>query len=152
MFNIGVLLKGINGVLEIAGGVLVLTIKTSTIIGLILILTQQELIEDPHDVIAAMLRRGLDSITESSKTFGGIYLITHGAANLFLVAGLLRGKLWSYPAAVVFLLIFIGYQIYRITLHHSVVLTIVTGLDIVIVFLIWKEYAVVKRKLHVRVQ
>ena len=147
MFNVGVLMKGVNGILEIAGGALVLTIKTSTLIGIILILTQQELIEDPHDVVATMLRHTVNSITESSKTFGGVYLIAHGASNVFLAVGLLQRRLWSYPASIVFLCIFIGYQLYRITLHHSIVLMVVTGLDIIIVFLIWKEYIAVKSKI-----
>jgi len=145
MFSLGVWIKGINGLLEIVGGILVLTIKTSTVIRIILLITQQGLIIDRHDILAHMLRHGVDRITEGAKVFGGIYLLAHGAANIFLAIGLLRSKLWSYPAAISFLCIFIGYQIYRVTLHHSVLLMIVTGLDIVIVFLIRREYAVIKK-------
>ena len=144
MFSIGVWIKGINGILEAAGGILVLTIKTSTVIGIILLITQQGLIEDRHDIIANMLRHAVDRITEGAKLFGGVYLLAHGAANIFLAIGLLRSKLWSYPAAIAFLCIFIGYQIYRITLHHSVLLMIVTGLDIVIVYLIQREYTIAR--------
>ncbi len=145
MFSIGVWLKGIYGILETAGGILVLTIKTSTVIGIIVLITQQGLIEDHHDIIANMLRHSVNRITEGAKLFGGVYLLVHGAANILLAIGLLRSKPWSYPAAIGFLCIFIGYQIYRITLHHSVLLMIVTGLDIVIVFLIQREYAIVKK-------
>ncbi len=145
MFSIGVWLKGIYGILETAGAIIVLTIKTSTVIGIILFITQQELIEDRHDVIANMLRNAVYRITDDAKLFGGVYLLAHGAANIFLAAGLLRGKRWSYPAAIGFLCLFIGYQIYRITLHHSELLMIATGLDVVIVYLIGREYSFIKK-------
>ncbi len=145
MFNISVWMKGIDGV-EMAGGLLVLAIKKSAAINLILVITQQELIEDPQDVVANLLRQSVSHITENSKTFGGIYLIAHGAVNVFLAGELLKNRLWSYPAAITFLCLFIGYQIYRITLHHSLLLMIVTGLDILIMLLIWHEYGVVKHK------
>ncbi len=146
MFGIGVWIKGIDGLLETAGGILALIVKKSTVINVILLLTQQELIEDPHDVVANFLRQAVVHITTSSQMFGGIYLIAHGAANMFLSIQLLRNKLWSYPAAIAFLCAFIGYQIYRITLHHSLVLTMVTALDVVIVLLIRHEYIAAKRK------
>ena len=146
MFGIGVWLKGIDGVLETAGGILALIVKKSTVISVILLLTQQELIEDPHDVVANFLRQAVEHITTSSKIFGGIYLMGHGAIKVFLAVELLRNRLWSYPAAIAFLCVFIGYQVYRITLHHSPVLMAVTGLDTVIVLLIWREYIAAKRE------
>jgi uncharacterized membrane protein len=144
MFDIGVWTKGINGTLEVAGGLLALTVKKSTAVRVILLLTQQELIEDPHDVVANLLRYAVEHITTNSKMFGGMYLIAHGATSIFLAVQLLRKRLWSYLAAIAFLCVFIGYQIYRITLHHSLLLTIVTGLDVVIVILIRHEYLAVK--------
>ncbi len=143
-FNIGVWMKGIDGILEISAGILTLAVKKSTVINLILLITQQELIEDPHDVVANLLRQAAGHITTSSKTFGGLYLIAHGAINVFLAAQLLRGRLWSYPAAIAVLCVFVGYQVYRIILHHSLLLTLITGLDVIIVYLIWREYIFVK--------
>ena len=146
MFSIGVWMKGINGALEVIGGILVLAVKKSIVISLILLITQQELIEDPQDAVATLLRHAVEHITTSSKMFGGIYLIAHGATNVFLAIQLLRNKRWSYLAAIAFLCAFIGYQIYRIALHHSMLLTVLTGLDIVIVLLIWHEYIAAKDK------
>ncbi len=146
IFDIGVWAKGINGALEVIGGVLILAVKKSAITSIILLITQQELIEDPRDAVATLLRSAVEHITTSSKIFGGIYLVVHGVTNVFLVIELLRNKLWSYPAAIAFLCAFIGYQIYRITLHHSLLLTVVTGLDMAIVVLIWHEYIVAKGK------
>ncbi len=145
LFRAGVWIKAIDGILETVGGVLVLTVKESTMIGLILLVTQQELMEDPHDVVATLARHAITHVTESSKLFGGIYLMAHGAVNLFLAVGLLRNRLWSYSVAIAILCIFMTYQIYRITLHHSLLLMLATGIDAVIILLIRHEYLSVKR-------
>ncbi len=144
MFDIGVWTKGINGIIEIAGGVLALAVKKSAVLHVILLLTQQELREDPHDVVATLLRHAAAHLTTNAKVFGGIYLVAHGSVNVFLSAALLRNRLWSYPAAIAVLCVFISYQIYRIALHHSVFLFLLTCLDILIVLLIRREYGAVR--------
>jgi len=53
---------------------------------------------------------------------------------------LLRNKLWAYPWLIGVLLIFIGYQVYRIVLSPTLGLIALTGFDIVIVALAWREY------------
>ncbi len=148
MFDVGVWMKGINGILEVVGGVLVLAVKKSAFISLILLITQQELIEDPHDIIVHWLRQSVENITTGSQMFGGIYLIAHGTINIFLAVQLLRRKLWAYTGAIIFLCLFIVYQIYRISLHHSALLTMVTCLDAIIVLLIRHEYITLKNKVN----
>ena len=51
--------------------------------------------------------------------FGAVYLLLHGAVKVVLVIALLLNKLWAYPCMIVVLLIFIGYQLYRIALNPS---------------------------------
>lgn len=63
-----------------------------------------------------------------------------GLTKPTLVAGLLRGKLWAYPAALWFLTVFVLYQTYRIFLTYSVALAGLTAFDLVVMFLIWHEY------------
>ena len=144
MFDVGVWMKGIDGLLEIAGGILALAVKKSAIMKVLLLLTQQELIEDPQDMVATFLRHAVAHLTADTKIFGGVYLIAHGAVKVFLSVELLRNRLWAYPAAIVFLCAFICYQIYRIALHHSAVLLLLTCVDIIIVLLIRREYSVVR--------
>ena len=49
-------------------------------------------------------------------------------------------KLWAYPCMITVLLIFIGYQLYRIVLQPSLGLIALTVFDAVIVVLTWREY------------
>ena len=67
-------------------------------------------------------------------------LLLHGAVKVVLVIALLLNKLWAYPCMIVVLLIFIGYQLYRIALQPSAGLVLLTAFDVVIVALTWREY------------
>jgi len=82
------------------------------------------------------------------QNFYAFYLLSHGVVKLFLVVGLLKGKLWSYPASLIVLGLFILYQLYRYSYTHGVGLIALTVFDIVVMALIWHEYGLVRRHLQ----
>ena len=51
-FKIGLVLKGLDGILEVAGGILLLFLSPHAIEHIARTLTAHELSEDPHDFIA----------------------------------------------------------------------------------------------------
>jgi len=134
-----VLLKGLDGVLEVAGGVVLILVRPSTLNRLTVHLTQHELSKDPHDFIAHRLLR-LTSNLNHTQTFGAVYLLTHGLAKVVLVVALLRKQRWAYPATLVFLGAFVIYQLYRITYQPSIGLGLLTAFDVFIMWLVWREY------------
>ncbi|MHB8174923.1 MAG: DUF2127 domain-containing protein, partial [Nitrospirota bacterium] len=69
----------------------------------------------------------------------------HGAVKLFLAAGLVRNKLWAYPASIAIFSGFALYQFYQLSLGYSLFLWIVTIVDILVVGLIVHEYRYVKK-------
>jgi uncharacterized membrane protein len=69
-----------------------------------------------------------------------VYLLSHGVVKIVLVGALLRNQLWAYPWMIVFLLAFIGYQLYRITLAPSIGLVGLTVFDAAVTWLTWREY------------
>lgn len=139
-FAVGIILKGVDGVLEVAGGLLLVVVSPTTIDRVTRALTQHELSEDPHDYLATHLLHAAGSLTGSSLEFGALYLISHGVVKIALVAALLRNKLWAYPWMIVFLIAFIAYQIYRMTFALSIGLLALTAFDIVVVWLTYREY------------
>jgi uncharacterized membrane protein len=147
IFEIGILLKGAHALLECVGGIALAIVSTSTIVGLVNWLTQEELIEDPDDFIATHLLAMGQNLTLSTQRFYALYLLIHGIVKIFLVAGLLRNKLWAYPASLVVLGLFIVYQLYRFSHTHGVGLLALTLFDILVLGLIWHEYRVVRRHL-----
>ena len=148
-FKIGLVLKGLDGVLEIAGGMLLLFLSPHAIEHLIRALTAHELSEDPHDFIATHLLHSAGHLTASATLFGAIYLLSHGVAKVVLVALVLRDKLWAYPWLIGLLLAFIVYQLYRITVvHFSAGLAALTVFDVFLVWLTWREYRSKRARAH----
>lgn len=139
-FAIGIILKGLDGVLEVMGGLLLLIVSPGAIDRLSRALTQHELSEDPHDFLATHVLHAAGSLTSSSVRFGAAYLISHGVVKIVLVAALLRNKIWAYPWMIAFLIAFIAYQIYRMTVAFSIGLLALTVFDVFIAWLTYREY------------
>jgi uncharacterized membrane protein len=138
-FEVGIILKGLDGVLEVLGGLLLL-VSPATINRVVTSLTQHELSEDPHDILANHLLKTAHGLTGSAVLFGAVYLLAHGLVKVVLVAALLKNQLWAYPWTIVFLGVFIVYQLYRLSLKPSLGLTALTIFDAVIAWLTWREY------------
>lgn len=147
LFQLSVLLKGGHAILECLSGVALALFSTATIISFVNTLTQDELVENPHDFIATHLLAMAHSFSVQTKNFYAFYLLSHGVVKLFLVIGLLRNKLWSYPASLVALAGFVAYQIYRFSYTHGLGLIVLTVFDLFIMVLIWHEYGLVRRHL-----
>ncbi len=145
VFEISIALKGIHAGIESLGGIGLLLVSTEAIVHLVKALTQEELIEDPNDFLARHLVDLAANFSVGSKQFYGFYLLSHGAIKLLLVIGLLRGKLWSYPASLVAMGLFIAYQLYRFSYTHSPGLIVLTVFDLFVIALIWHEYGLVRR-------
>jgi uncharacterized membrane protein len=139
-FEIGILLKGVDGVLEIIGGILLFLIPPETINYIVRLLTQGELSEDPHDLIANFLVRSAEHLSLSSETFGGLFLLSHGIIKIGLVTALFKKKLWAYPLAMAIFGLFILYQMYRYTLSHSLWMVFLSALDVAVIVLTYLEY------------
>ena len=139
-FAVALVLKGLDGVLELAGGIALLVVRPQDIVGWVATLTQHELSEDPHDFIATHLLRSAHHLTAGAQTFAAVYLLLHGIVKVVLVAAVLRDKLWAYPWMIAFLLVFIAYQAYRFALRPTWGMALLTVFDAFIVWLTWREY------------
>lgn len=140
-FRIGLVLKGLDGILEVIGGVLLLFLSPRAIQHVVRALTAHELSEDPHNVVARYLLHSTSHLNAGTTIYGAIYLLIHGVAKVVLVTLVLRGKLWAYPWLIGLLLAFIGYQVYQVTaVRFSAGLTALTVFDAALVWLTWREY------------
>ena len=140
VFFYSVVLKGLNAIGEIVGGIVALIISQEFIIRIALFLTQSELSEDPNDKLANYLIYSAQQLSISSKHFIAIYLLSHGIIKLGLVVGLLKNKAWAYPISILIFALFILYQIYRFYFTHSIWLIALTIFDLAVIWLVWHEY------------
>ncbi|MBG6223621.1 putative membrane protein [Arthrobacter sp. CAN_A2] len=140
VFRVSLVLKGLDGLLELAGGVLLLLVSPAQLGSAVRFLTQHELSEDPHDLAATALVHVAGTMTGSATLFGAVYLLLHGVVKVALVVAVLRDRLWAYPWMVAFLLLFIAYQAYLLVVAFTWGMVLLTAFDIVIVWLTLHEY------------
>lgn len=144
-FEISLLFKAAFALAEVAGGILAYVITQRLLLDIVRAITQAELAEDPRDFIANSLLQAAQAFSISTQRFTAIYLLGHGIVKLWLIVGLLRKRLWYYPTAMVVFGLFMAYQLYRFTFTHSILLLLITVLDVVILGLTWHEYNYLSR-------
>jgi len=145
-FEISILLKALDGLLELIGGFLLLIISSKTIRKIPKIFFAQELTEDPNDLIANYLIKAGENLSIDAKIFGIIFLLSHGVIKIGLVYALYKKKLWAYPLSIFIFTLFIIYQLYRYSHTHSLFLLFITILDFIVISLIYVEYKKLKAK------
>ncbi|WKY45116.1 DUF2127 domain-containing protein [Eubacteriaceae bacterium ES2] len=148
-FEIGLIFKGVDGLLEIVGGILLLFLNSDRLDGITRVLTQNELSEDPNDLFANLLLTVSSSFSISAQHFAVIYLVSHGLIKCILILFLWQKKLWAYPLAMGVLILFIAYQIYRIILSPSPFMILMTIFDALMVSLTWIEYQKMKKLVNI---
>ncbi len=144
LFGVSVWLKGFDAALEIVGGIALWAVRPAWIVRTMGLLTQDEIAEDPHDLVANLLRHAASHFSLTSEHFMAIYLLGHGIVKILVVLALLRNKLWAYPVAIIVFGGFVVYQIYRFALTGSVGLIALSVIDLFVIWFIWLEYRAVK--------
>jgi uncharacterized membrane protein len=145
-FRTGITVKGVDGLLEAVGGVLLWFIKPEALGETLQGVFEHELSRDAHDFIAAHLLHASEKLAHSDPIFASIYLLTHGLTKAVLCVLLWMNKLWAYPLAIGVFSAFSVYQVYRFTHTHSTALLLLTVFDLLIVYLTWEEYGAEKSK------
>lgn len=132
--------KGLIGILETIGGILLLVVNPDQINRLANWLTEADLSRDPHDFIASHILKTAHDLTGASLVFGALYLLSHGIVKIVLVIEVLRDRLWAYSALIAVTAVFVVYQVYRLSDHLTFGLSALTILDLAIIYLTWREY------------
>jgi uncharacterized membrane protein len=141
-FAVGIILKGLNGIIEVVGGLLLLVATPESIGRIVTALTRRELAQDPSDFLATRLLHlsAANTLTPGGLRFAAIYLLAHGLVKVVLVVAVLRGRLWAYPWMIGFLILFIGYQLYRIAVDPTAGMIALTIFDVFLTWLAIREW------------
>ena len=145
-FRTGITLKGIDGLLEAIGGVLLWFIKPEQLGSTLQAIFVHELLRDPHDFLARHLLHTSEKIAQSDPLFASIFLLSHGLVKVVLSVLLWMNRLWAYPVAIVGFSAFAVFGIYRYMHTHATLLIVIAVFDLLIVYLTWEEYEVEKKK------
>ncbi|HEY5442142.1 MAG TPA: DUF2127 domain-containing protein [Candidatus Saccharimonadales bacterium] len=145
-YEIGLVIKGVDGILELIGGVLVLSLSPGTINGITRFLTQSSLQDDPHNFIATHIAKAGHHLAAGHNIFAAAFLLTHGLVKVVLVTCLLLNKLWAYPWALGALGLFLVYQLYQLITAPTFGMAFLTVLDMIIIWLVYREWQQVRHR------
>ena len=140
VFLIGVVFKGIDGLVELIGGAILLFISPERILGVTHAVFASELAEDPDDPLANFALREVAHLDSGDTLFLAAYLLVHGVVKLAVVVALLRGTRRVYPWAIVVLFGFLAFQLYELVTAPTVGIALLTALDALIIWLTWREW------------
>ena len=147
IFAVSVSLKGLHALLEIVGGIALYLTSTEKIVGGISRWSNRQIALERHDWIANHLLRFAETFSVAKHDFYAFYLLSHGMVKIVLVFGLLKEKLWAYPASFVVFGAFIAYQLYRYSFTHDFSLILLSIFDLFVIALAVHEYRLLRRHL-----
>jgi uncharacterized membrane protein len=147
IFVVSVLFKGAHAVIETVSGLLLYFVSTHTIVHSLNRWSYGELAEDHNDWIANHLLQFARTFSVAEHHFYAFYLLSHGIIKGILVIGLLREKLWAYPASFAVFGAFIAYQLYRYSYTHDIALILLSIFDLFVIYLAVHEYRLLRKHL-----
>jgi uncharacterized membrane protein len=145
LFEVTVLVKLINAVWEIAAGLLLLFLHRFDLAAMIAMAADYSKLGTAAALAAGFLQKQSGGFSMTTQHFVGLYLLFYGAANLFLAASLLKGRLWAYPLSVAAFSVFTLYLLYRSLAHRSALLLGFTLFDAMLACFVWIEYRRIKK-------
>ena len=138
-FEIGVILKGLNGLVELIGGTLMLVFPPSAVRTFIVDLSHRP--------------EFAEKLSSHDERFAAIYLLSHGIIKAVLVYGLLTDQLWAFPWAIAIFTAFGVYQMVHYFIQPSVWMIVLTVLDVFVILLTiaeWRRLAHARRMDRIR--
>ena len=147
LFVVSVLAKGLHALFEILTGISLYLVSTATIVGSISRWSNRQIALERHDWVASHLLKFAEGFSVEKHNFYAFYLLSHGIVKGFLVLGLLKEKIWAYPASFVVFGLFIAYQLYRFTFTHDFTLILLSIFDLLVIALAVHEYRLLRKHL-----
>ncbi len=140
VFLVGVLLKGLDGLLEVLVAVPLLVVPHPDWVRLAHVFTLPGPRHDPIDLIAGIAVHEAARLGRDELVAIGVYLLVHGVVKLAIVVALLVGATRLYPWAIGALGLLTVYQLVDLVVHPSLGVAVLTVLDVVIIALTWREW------------
>lgn len=146
LFRVAVWLKGLDAVSQLVGGVLLIFLPPRALTRIAHGVVTRDLLGPPTGPLAGYFEEAVHHLVDGGRAFVIGYLLVHGLIKLGLVVALLRKKVRWYPVAITALGLFVLFELVRGAQTHSLLLPVLTVLDIVIIVLVIKEYREIRRE------
>ena len=141
LFTLSMIIKGIDGIVELVGGVAFAYLEKSKILNIfIAILEKEQVFQFSDDKILEWPTRLSDTLSADLHVVIAASLIGNVALKIVLCIGVLMEKFIIYPFALVFLFGLLVYQIIQTIQNPSYFLYVLDLLDIIALLLVAREF------------
>lgn len=140
IFLLGVLFKGIDGLVEVLVGLPLLFVSAAQVSRWAGRLTADELAEDPDSFVANLILHGSARLEGQSLLIGGVNLLVHGLVKLGIVVTLIRGTRRAYPWAIGALTVLLLVQLSDLAVRFSWGVVFLTVLDVLVLWMTVTEW------------
>ena len=140
LFEASLAIKGLLTSLEALAGLGLIVTPNPLIARFVFWVTHFQIAEHPDDTLASWTLRAVQQFPVPTQHFYALYLLAHGGLKLTLVLLLWRKVVWAYPAAMVVLAGFVGYQLYEFVHAGAPFLLLLAVFDLVMIGLVWQEW------------
>ena len=140
LFRIGMWWRIGYGSLRVIAGLALLKAVGTPLIDIVQFLLRHELVEDPSDLFYTFIHYILGPHPVHVTYFLALYFVFWGTIDIVLSYNLLKGKRWAFPAAITLIGLFLLYEVARLIHTHSLILFGVIMIDLLILWLIRREY------------
>lgn len=145
LFDIVVVLKALNGFAEIAIGMTFLFLKVGAILQWVQWLTQSELLQDPHDLLATSLEHWAMNFGHNAQIFSEVYLMAHGVVKLTIAILLFKERPWVFPFGLILFTALVAFSLHHVSIHWSWALAGFILFDLFTIGIIAKEWRAVEK-------
>jgi uncharacterized membrane protein len=135
----------IYGFIKIISGFILFRIVTSRPLLPFFKIGKHSFFFHPDNFIIDFINSYIHKLPISTALFVSFYLIFWGIIDASLSYFLLKKQIWAYPFGLILIFLFTVYEFYRLTHTHSPILFMIIIIDIIILFIIKKEYDILKK-------
>lgn len=144
LFQVSMWWRIIYGILRVILGIAFLKLIGVQVSEFIRIIMSHELTQDVNDVVFNKIYFMFEKHDFTIGYFIAGYFIFWGSVDILLSLSLLHKVRIAYPISMGLISMFILYSTFRFSYTHSLVLLGIIGIDIIILYLIYREYKKLK--------
>lgn len=145
LFSASIIIKCIDGLIELAGGLSFIILDTDTIVEMWSRLLHYNLFHIHNVEILKLVTAASNALTTNVKVFISTILICNGFAKVTMAVPLFFRKLYAFPISLIFLVILLIYSIVQTFYTPSIYLTLFNIFDAAVILVIWLEYLHLKK-------
>lgn len=139
-FVLGVVVKAVSGVLELAAGLPLLVLGPAPLVAAADRVVAWLLAVDPDNAAAPLLAHSVDTLGSGTSVLVAVYLLFHGVVKLGIVLALLRGSRSGHLASIVALGVFLVVQVAELVVAPGAGVAALTVVDALLLSLTWREW------------